>query len=123
MKEKINQYLNLQKELKSELREWVKDESIPLIERYDLFLLSGLGEDARFYLHPPCIDWNRVNLEDNFYLEKYSQCSIGRFIETALENKEEWEDGEPSPYDECGKEKLIRYFMIDKFVKSFTHDW
>jgi len=123
MKDKIQQYLEQKEILKSELKQWVKDESIPLQERWDLFIASELGDDYSWYLKPTGIDWNRVSLFDDFYLEKYSVCTVQDFIDTYQENVDDREDEEDNPYENCSVEILQRYFMIDKFVKSFKNDW
>ena len=38
MKEKIEEFLKQKEILKNELKEWVKDKSIPLKERWHLFI-------------------------------------------------------------------------------------
>lgn len=122
MKEQIEDFLKLKEKLTTQLKEWVKDESVSLEERWSVFIKSGLGKDDTYYISPDCIDWNRVTLYNNFYLDKYAVCSAERFVEKALDNQEYYK-GDNNPYEDNLKEKLIRFFMIEKFMKSFENDW
>jgi len=117
MKEKIEQYLTLQSQLKSEMKEWVKNEDIPLDERWKLFIKSELGDIHDWYMEPPGIDWSQVTLHDDFYLEKNEECNVERFIERALDK--EGKDG----FEDCTKESLIRFFMVENFLKAFVNEW
>lgn len=45
MKEKIEEFLLKREELQNELCEYVKDKTIPLESRWDLFMSSDLGEE------------------------------------------------------------------------------
>lgn len=126
MEDIIQQYLEQRKVLQSEFKQWVKDESIPLQVRWDLFIISELGDDEHCYVNPPGINWNRVSLYDDFYLDKYAVCKVESFIDMFKDITDdliEHGEFEDSPYANCSVESLQRYFMVDKFIKSFCNNW
>lgn len=119
MNNRIEQYLALQSQLKADMKEWVKDESIPLKDRWNLFIKSELGNSDDWYMIPDCLDLDLSAMMDDFCLERYSQVDAESFVTSAIKNKEKGEMG----YENCTQEALMRYFMITMFVKEFKIDW
>ena len=110
MKEKIEQLDKLKQQLTSELREWVKDKSIPLDERWDVFFASGLGVHSGSLENFVNLtdddlanvrDFNRYEIVDLDYVREYGSIT--------LESDE--------AYDE------FREDVLSKFIKSFEWDW
>jgi hypothetical protein len=84
MKEKIEQFLKEKESLIKEFKKWVKDKNIPLEERWDLFVKSGLGVHDNYYHKPKGIDWDKYTLYDDFYIDRYATISCDRMLERAL---------------------------------------
>ncbi len=110
MKEKIQQLKDLKQELTLELKEWVKDKTIPLDERWDLFFQSDLG-DHRTWIE----DFKNLD-SDNIAKNR----DVNRHETIYLDTIEEWyiksiEDSEK--YDE------FREDVLSKFIQSFEWDW
>ncbi len=110
MKEKIEQLGKLKVEITSELKEWVKDKSIPLDERWDTFFKSGLGR------HISSIE-TFVNLTGNdicsvFQPSRHETIHLGDIAEYGISSIESEE-----AYNE------FREDVLNKFVKSFEWDW
>ena len=107
MKEKIEQLAKQKQELTVELREWVKDKSIPLDERWDVFFASGLGS------HIGSIE-EFVNLNSDDYCDNMQRHEI-----VHLGDVSDWVGSLTSDeaYDE------FREDVLSKFIKSFEWDW
>lgn len=113
MKEEIELFLQNKDELTEKLKIWVKDKSIPLDERWDLFIKSDLGEHSR-------------------YVERFN-CKLGDHFVENLENKYETNNvseildfANYDPEDDSYSEEDIIEFkenVLDKFIKSFEFDW
>lgn len=89
MKEEIEKYLAFNKEWKDkflpQFKEWCKDKSIPVDERWELFLKSGLGKEDGRYHRPNGLNWNKLSLYDDFYLDKYAWISVESMFNRAKE--------------------------------------
>ncbi len=109
MKEKIEEALKSLENLKKEFKKWCKDKSIPLDERWNLFIKSKLGDHSSSY--------------EDF------DCKLGRDYTDDLEDKYLNHDVEDvleytdlSNYEE---KEIIEYKenVLKSFIKSYTFDW
>ena len=77
MKEKIENFLELKSKITEELKEFVKDKSIPLEDRWSLFIESGLSS------HKNCIqDFKTFNIEDyHCNSDRYETIEVTSIIE------------------------------------------
>lgn len=110
MKERIEQLAKLKVEITSDLREWVKDKSIPLDERWDVFFASGLG------IHSGNIE-KFINLNDDDLVSRmdynrHEIVKLGDIREYGIDSLESDED-----YND------FREDVLEKFIKSFEWDW
>ena len=46
MRNTVMEMLSHQEQITSKLKEWVKDKDVPLDERWDVFIKSGLGKNV-----------------------------------------------------------------------------
>ena len=100
--------------LTAELKRLVKDESIPLEDRWDEFINSELGEEDRFLLSLDCYDL------DSFYAdcERYATYDVEDIIDYIIDNEEELDNVE---YNNLLTE--IKEEILDQFICSFVYDW
>ena len=112
MEEKIKKFKELQDSLKGELRLWVVDKSIPLEERWKVFIDSKLGDYKSFIERFNCV----VGEEYIDTLEtKYSTEDVEQILEWA-------EDEDENSYT---PEDIIEFKenVLKKFIYSFQFDW
>src|SRR5688572_26642391 len=98
MKDKIKKFLDEKKEIIKELKKYVKDKSISLNDRWDLFIISELGDHDGYYFEPKGIDWNKHTLYDDFHTDKYGTLNCKEMLEIAIEN-EIFEEGSQEEID------------------------
>lgn len=118
MKEKIEQFLKEKEILTEELKEWVKDKSIPLEERWEVFVKSELGERISYYEQFEGVESD--GYYDNYYIEKYQTVTTGQLFEIA--SKPTYTNKEPELNTQEQKDSF-REDVLDKFIKSFENDW
>ncbi len=108
MKEKIQELEKLKLKLTADLKEWVKDKSIPLDERWEVFFASGLGD------HETCYE-DFVNLNSDDYCDRVSRHEViylSDIRDWGIDSLESDED-----YD------AFREDVLERFIKSFEFDW
>jgi len=113
IKEKVEEFLNLQNDLRVELKEYVKDKSIPLDERWELFTMCELGNNEPFYE-----SFNSFNYEELFadlvlnrneviasewIIDLLDTQIYGEYLYTTLDD--------------------VKEEILEKFINSFKFDW
>lgn len=116
MKHEIQSFLETKQNLINRFKAWVTDKSVPLEERWELFIKSDLGDISTYYENPPGIDWNKHTLYDDFYYDKYATCKAKDILERVQEEEEKFS------WDE-NKEVEFKEFFLNKFLKGFINDW
>ena len=115
MKDELESFLDLKESVASNLKEWVKDKSIPLEERWELFIKSGLGVYDSFYHNFPGIDWNKKTLYDDFYMEKHTTRDVIYFLDIIEGDDDiEWDNE---------KDIAFKEYFLEKFIVGFENDW
>lgn len=111
MKNRILDFLKEKQLIEVDLQKWVTDQSISLDERWEVFILSGLGRkiDGEF----PGVNWSKHTFYDDFYMDRYSVQNVKYILEHALENNLFEKDGEI----------LFKEFCLSKFVNQIENDW
>ena len=107
MREEIENLLIEKDRLKTKLKTWVIDKSVPLDERWEVFFKSGLGNHKSYY-------------QDFKYFSTNNYCDDrGKYAVIDLENVEE------RYLEDLTEEQLIEFKedVLSKFIKSFTFDW
>jgi hypothetical protein len=112
----INKHLAERAKLKKELKEWVKNKDIPLETRWDIFIMSELG-DHKIYIE-------RFNCNiGNDYIENLESRYTTEYVESILDWVEEQVTDDETPvYTE---EDIIKFKenVLEKFIYSFEFDW
>ena len=126
MKNKIEEYLKLQGTLREELKTWVLDESIPLEERWEVFISSDLGD------HSPWIE-DFHPLVREYYLgrdyRRHETIEIYRIDENYQEElweKYHMDKSSEEIEDIILNDKTLQEFRraaMKEFIKSFELDW
>ncbi len=111
MKEKIENYLTNKEKLKTDLKEWVKDKSIPLDERFEVFIKSNLGDHRRFSESFNC---KLGNVYLDYLEQRYETQKVDEIIDFYNEYKEKFTETDLITFKEN---------VLEKFVKSFEFDW
>lgn len=108
MKEKIEEFLKQKQQLTPELKEWVKDKSIPLEERWEVFFKSELGENSTYYEE-----------FEHFFNEVYCN-RLNKYQTLKLKDVEEYDW-----FPELSHEELIEFKedVLSRFINSFKWDW
>lgn len=116
MKEKLKQFKKIQSEFEQELKAYCKDKSIPLDERWELFVESGMGEIGRWITK--CKPMRKIIDHDKFYFEKYSTNRYANLLER-LEDPEEYEYVGLKD----GWQNELKEYALDNFEAGWVHDW
>lgn len=118
MKEKINELILLQAQYKGELREWVKDKSIPLEERWSTFIKSKLGEHRTSYEEFEWIDSD--NYYDDYHIERHETVYIDKLYEQGITPRYRTNQAELNTEE---KQQEFKEDVLNKFIYSFKMDW
>ena len=116
MKDKIENILKDIEALKLQFKEWCKDKTVPLDERWEVFIKSDLGDIDDFYRNPPGINWNKKTLFDDFYTDKRSTLSANDMLNIIIDEPEKFD------WDE-EKEIEFKESFLQDFCKGFINDW
>lgn len=115
--EKLQQRINLFKVVKedliSDLKKIVIDKSIPLEERWNLFIESDLGNHDDYYHEPFGIDWNNKSLYNDFHTDRYAHLEVKDMLNRSLDND----------LFETNGDILFKEYFLTKFIKSFENNW
>lgn len=113
MREQIAEFKEQEKKIKEDLEAWVKDESIPLEERWQVLIDSELGEHISCVEEPDGINWNKHTLYDDFYTDRYVIITMKSIYDIAKRKNLFEENGETE----------FKQYCINNFIHSFTNDW
>jgi hypothetical protein len=132
MKEQLDSFLKTKQDFIVEFKKWCADKSVDVNERWDLFILSKLGDVAYPY-ESPFEDW-----DPSFYMETlcYDKCQtidveglltsvkeyISDYYELDLEDEEFVPDSSPDWVNQFNEEEYKEFFL-QQFIKSFKLDW
>jgi hypothetical protein len=116
MRDKIKNILKDVEDLKLEFKKWCKDKTIPLNERWDVFIESKLGTIDSFYRNPPGINWNKKTLYDDFYTEKRETLAANDMLDMINQEFDTFD------WDEQKEIEFKESFLQD-FCKGFINDW
>lgn len=125
MKEKIENFLKLQEEIIKELKKYVKDKTIPLETRWDLFVSSDLGDEDGYILRLESYDLD--GYYDRSWCARYTTVEPEHIFEYLYDY--ELEDYEEELDYELAKVELevtisnIKEELLSLFVKSWRFDW
>lgn len=126
MKEKIEEFKNLEQVLIKELKEYVKDQTIPLESRWDLFISSNLGYNQGYYLELK--SYNLERFYDRSWVERHSTVYPERVFDYIYDYElEDCEEGDDD-YAELKAElevtiNTIKEELLSLFIKSWEFDW
>lgn len=120
MENKILEFVKLRDQLTRELKEWVKNKSIPLETRWETFLISELGDHRNWI-----IDINPVVSKHADYMNRYMTLELERVVES-LEDElcyKEEVDLENLSIESRIQISSLKEDILEAFVKSFRVDW
>jgi hypothetical protein len=127
MKEELNEFFKQEQYIKGKLKEWVKDKSISLEERWEVFIKSGLGIHDNYYQTFGILDGDWIQSEGPIYAERYEKVNVERIIESIEEAKQtlmEDPDDEYLNKDFANVDLVkLKEAILESFIKSFNFDW
>lgn len=107
IKKLINKRDEINESLEIKVKELIKDKTIPLEDRFHIFIISDCGEEK-----PWIENFDSINEDDYYWYEnRYRTVEISEFID-CVEDRENDET-----IDKFKQE------VLDKFIKSFVIDW
>lgn len=110
MRDKIKQLKKDKEKLTLELKEWVKDKSIPLDERWEVFFASDLGKHSSWIEDFVNLDSDDVaSHRDMDRSETVDLQDIRAYGISSIESDEDYD--------------AFREDVLTKFIKSFEWDW
>lgn len=117
MKQRLEDFINQQKEIIAELKLFVKDKSVPLDNRWDSFTLAGrlgliFNHDYIAHFTGEVGAWVDDELLDGNHFQRHETISCETCLEYAVD------ENKPEEFIENLKEQ-----WIDKFIYSFEFDW
>ena len=110
MKEQIEELEKLKLKITANLKEYVKDKSIPLDERWNLFFESNLGSHSNYIENFVNLDSN--DLANSRDYNRHETVDLQDLREYGVESIESDKE-----YDE------FREDVLNKFIQSFEWDW
>ena len=119
MGDRIKAILKATDVLVKDFEEWCKDKTIPLDERWDIFMKSGFGKHHTYYWDFKTFDQNAFH--DGEHVRRYETCDPVRVIDE-FGKGERLEDF----IDQDNYDKLVIDFkeeVLEKFIKSWNFDW
>lgn len=119
MKDKIENMLKDIEALKLQFKDWCKDKTIPLDERWNTFIKSDLGYHDSNYWHFETFDSDEYH--DGEYVRKFQTCTPNDVIEEFSKNNRCSKFINESDY-----EMLVIKFkeeVLNNFIKSWVFDW
>lgn len=113
MKEKIEDALKVLKECKEEFKQWVKDQSVPLDERWNLFIQSKLGDHRHYYER--FANFPSDGYYDDFFWDRHMTITVDNMYEAGLDRE--------GYLDTQDKADEFREDVLRQFIYSFNIDW
>lgn len=113
----IDELKNIEDGIIEQLKATVKDKSQPLEERWQLFCDARKGERRPFYIQPAGLDWDKVTLFDDFYIDRYQTVWVTDWYEQCIEMR----DSEDIKLQFDGD--AFREWILEMFIWSFVNDW
>ena len=114
MKQLIKERDTLLSAIDTQMKEIVTDQSIPLDERWELFISSDVGLKDSCYHEPDGINWDKMFLFDDFSISKYETVTAKSFVDQC---EDKIKDGKEIDLTE------VKKYFLKHFVKSFKNDW
>lgn len=114
MTETIDHFIIHKDLVREKLKIWVRDTSIPLQQRWETFIKSGLGTEDVFI--------NR--LDDNKVMSTYIDCLDERYTTEYVDSILNWAVELRTDYDFTNEDiDEFKQDVLNNFLKSFKHDW
>jgi len=110
MQETVEMYLESQGYVRGLLRDFVKNKSVPLCVRWDLFVRSELGDHVSFVVHWKSIDDDWFTMDGPYYVSRYETIETVYIVGWLEENH-------PDLVDAFKEE------VLEMFLKSYEYDW
>jgi hypothetical protein len=136
LRELVKELLENQTGVEVALRAWVKDKSVPLEERWEVFVMSGLGECGRYvYGGFKEIEVNFFIYDGRYHCERYQTVLLAEVIEREGEENADFEEDENGEmlFDKDGEAVLtkeakesvdaMKEIVLKDFIHSFVYDW
>lgn len=122
MRSKIEDFLELKEKLITELKEYVIDKNISLQERWEVFIMSELGEDYPFIIRFDSPYFNEFL--DNSY--RHQTVELELMVENLVDRlitKENVDDIEDLSKESLQKIYDLQELILKNFLHSFKVDW
>ena len=123
MRQVVEALLQSQEHITQALKLWVVDKSIPLDERWDVFIKSGLGSTDRWSLNLDSLPTDAVMYEGIIHCDRYQTREVRDLPEELEDAIENWD------HDYGHKEAkdidlvAVKEEILKEFIYSFTYDW
>ena len=118
MKHAILTIKELQEHISKNFRVWCKDKSIPLKERWDLFIQSELGDRTPYYWSFTSFDQDEFH--DGGVVRKHQTCTPSDVLERFKPDsgwEMKWEGNYNKEVDKFKEE------VLQQFIYSWEFDW
>lgn len=138
MKHIVEEMLYHQDHITEKLKVWVVDKDIPLEERWDTFIKSGLGEHHVFLVKFKSLGEDFISYDGKFHAERHQTVDVEDIEQILLDGHGHWEGdwegrwdgdghwkGEEFIHEEYPEEMIAEFKeeVLEKFLKSFEFDW
>jgi hypothetical protein len=111
MKQKIEEFLKQKATLTEMLKKWVVDKTVPLSERWEVFVMSDLGERAPFME-----EFDDLDMDDLARIRDFNKFEVVDLtdINSFLKGKHGFNSKRIA---------RIQEQILEKFIQSFEFDW
>lgn len=117
------EFLTAKNQLELKIKTFVQDKSIPLVERWYIFIKSDLGEIKNSVCNPDGIDWDNTTLYDDFNCNKDGTTIVEEMLKQCLEFTTMEGDNYFFKPNWKFDETAFKEYCLDNFMKGFINSW
>ena len=118
MEQRLIKFLEIQDELKKDLKTYVVNKQIPLFIRWSLFIKADLGEEMYYIPNMDTVDMGMIGEEP--FIHKYETIHMDWLVDWLYHN-DQYIIAEGTNIDQ--KIDAVKEEILSRFLKSFELDW
>jgi len=112
----LKEIIDISTTLTEKVKTYVTNKEIPIEDRWEVLITYPSIPISNTYQNPEPIDWDRISLYDDFYVDKYATCTAEDFVEVCEDKQEEWNLSDDDITE-------IKEYFCQKFIRGFINNW
>ena len=125
MRQTVDEMLHHQAQITANLKLWVVDKDIPLDERWDVFIKSGLGTKDSWITRFDSLGQDYFMYDGEYHCERYQTIHMDNVWERMTDDTRLYltEFSDTLKPEVAAKLDPFREEVLEKFIQSFYYDW